>query len=80
MITATELLSEVKRANIPEEIPGQFGNEEFTTQDGWKITIFYDCGEFDYIDKIVTPEGQVYEYPFSEFITEDGNPIQAYRG
>lgn len=32
-------------------------NREFTTSSGWKFIVFDDCGEWDYIDNVITPKG-----------------------
>jgi hypothetical protein len=78
--TAEELLEIVKSTNAPDELKNENGNVGFATPSGCKVTIFYDCGEFDYVDRIEVVDGSVYEYPFSEFQTSDGNILSAYRG
>jgi len=40
------------------------GDVEFTV-DGWGVTIFNDCGEYDYIGCIKSPEG--WEMGYDEF-------------
>jgi hypothetical protein len=46
-----------------------YGNVDFHVSDGWVMTVFFDCGEFDYIDSIRTPEGKRFDYDdFSEAI------------
>lgn len=47
--------------NVDSTCPYWCGEEEFQARDGWKVTFFYDCGELDYIDHFVTPDGQVLE-------------------
>ena len=52
-----------------------FSNHTFTDSEGWKVTIFYDCGEWDYIDNVESPDGRKAIYPFDEYQTEHGNPM-----
>lgn len=33
-----------------------------TTASGWRIEFFIDCGEVDYVDKAVAPDGRVGAY------------------
>ncbi|WP_144395614.1 DUF7693 family protein [Pleionea sediminis] len=42
------------------------GNVEYKASNGWKITIFSDANEWDYIDEVVTDEGRVTEYSMLE--------------
>lgn len=48
------------------EIPGtsEFDacDVDFKIRDGWAVTIFYDCGELDYIDHFVSPTGEVVDF------------------
>lgn len=48
-------------ANPPEEMDDAFTDVEFASTDGWKVWIFYDCGELDYIDHFVSPSGEKVE-------------------
>lgn len=38
------------------------GNVEYQASNGWRITIFNDANEWDYIDEIVTNDGRQIEY------------------
>jgi hypothetical protein len=55
-----KLIGIVHAVAPPDDIgPGEFENRPFRTSDGWTVVIFYDCGELDYIDHFVSPEGEV---------------------
>lgn len=34
----------------------------FRTKKGWEFVVFNDCDEFDYFEKITSPEGEVWNY------------------
>ena len=34
------------------------GNVEYDSSNGWRIVIFNDCNEWDYVDAIVAPDGR----------------------
>lgn len=40
------------------------GVMEWTTPAGWIVRVFNDCGEWDYIASITSPDGRDWEYPF----------------
>jgi hypothetical protein len=73
MPDAWTLLEIVESANPPEthddpSFPGDpaWHDIEFAARDGWRVTIFYDGGELDYIAKIHSPDGLVidpWEWP-----------------
>lgn len=49
------------------------GNAHFYI-DGWKITLYNDCGELDYCDECISPDGRVGTYEtWSRFGTD---PVQ----
>ena len=75
--TIEYVLALLASANVPLEPPPDVycGDVEFDAKDGHKVVVFYDFGEFDYVDSIVTPNGDRFEYPFSEFQGPDGNPV-----
>lgn len=57
--SADFLLGLIDGIVIPENIgPGEFRDVEFLVRDGWKVDVFYDCGELDYINHFVSPEGE----------------------
>lgn len=49
------------------------GNVEYETSNGWTIVVFNDCGEWDYIDHAIAPDGWRGEY---EALPRD---LQGYR-
>jgi len=42
------------------------GNVPYTASNGWHITIFNDVNEWDYIDKIRTPDGRTLDFDAME--------------
>lgn len=52
-----------------------FGDYDFKDSRGWTVTIFYDCGDWDYVDSVTAPDGRKIEYPFDQFQGEHGNPL-----
>lgn len=44
------------------------GNVGFVTSDGWKVVVFNDCDEFDYIDSVESPDGRTISYDDMEGI------------
>ena len=67
---ASFLLSMLEGVDIPNEIgPGEFCDIEIAARDGWKVDVFYDCGELDYINHFISPKGEVvdfWDWPESE--------------
>jgi hypothetical protein len=41
---------------IPQDIYA--GNVPYTASNGWRITIFNDCNEWDYVDHVIAPDGR----------------------
>lgn len=39
-----------------------YGNVEFDTNNGWKLVVFFDCGGWDNLDSVTTPNGETLEY------------------
>lgn len=61
--SAEFLLSLLEGVGIPDGIDaGDGGTREFDLADGWKVSIFYDCGDLDYIDHFVSPSGKVVDF------------------
>jgi hypothetical protein len=58
----TDLLEIAEKINPPEEqtsdSPNWCTDVSFDGEGGWKVFIFYDCGEIDYIAYFVTPCGE----------------------
>ena len=72
-ITSWEQLLEIAESvNPPNEQPEGSDNwctdAEFVAENGWKVFIFYDCGELDYIAHFITPDGE--EIDFWEWAEE----------
>jgi hypothetical protein len=69
-ITEKELLQflqEVEEGTIslhPEFHPQDIyaGNVTYTATNGWRITIFNDCNEWDYVDKAITADGRSVDF------------------
>ena len=60
---ASFLLSLLEGVDIPNYIePGEFLDVEITARDGWKVDVFYDCGELDYINHFISPKGEVVNF------------------
>lgn len=38
------------------------GDKEFNAEGGWKVIIFYDVGELDYIDHFKAPDGEEIQF------------------
>jgi hypothetical protein len=36
----------------------EWGDTEYSASNGWTITVFNDCGEWDYIDSVKTNDGR----------------------
>ncbi len=59
-MTADELLDIAHSAAPPPHLdPGTFEEITFDTPSGWKVVIFYDGGDLDYIDSMIAPDGAV---------------------
>lgn len=59
-ITAAFLIDIANSCCAPAHEPddGAFGDREFLAKDGWKVVVFYDSGDLDYIDSFVSPSGE----------------------
>ena len=61
-----DLLKIAEEVNAPEKQPSDSpkwcADVSFDHPTGWKVVIFYDCGELDYIDHFVTPDGTDIEF------------------
>jgi len=60
---AVRLLELVAAADIPEFMEnGDSGDVEFQINEaGWKVVIFYDCGDWDYISEFIDIYGNRYD-------------------
>lgn len=62
---AERLLSMADAANVPDDHPNPDwwpSEVEFELSDGWKMAVFYDVGDLDYIEHFVAPDGQIIDF------------------
>lgn len=61
-----QLLELVEIARPPNNQPSDSVNwcadVLFDSSGGWKVSVFYDCGEIDSIDMFITPDGQKVDF------------------
>lgn len=61
--SAQFLLEIAESANPPYCLDGGiFEEKEFLARDSWKVIIFYDGGDLDYIDHFVSPTGEKIDF------------------
>jgi hypothetical protein len=48
------------------------GNVSYTASNGWGITVFNDCNEWDYVDRVQTPEGLILDFDAIESMPRAG--------
>ena len=79
---AFELLEIVEKASPPRIQQGRWVFDVPFVQDGWTFEVFYDCGELDYLDHFISPDGERIEV-FAEK-SEKTEPwqkvLQSWRG
>lgn len=76
------LLEIAESANPPDEQPdgpNWCGEVELPATDGWKVVFFYDCGELDYIDSFVMPDGTRLEVFGDDYQSEQWPPVMNWR-
>lgn len=49
-------------------------------RDGWRVCFFYDCGDLDYIDHFVTPDGEKLEVFADGYQSEQWPPVMCWGG
>jgi len=55
------------------------GISVWRTPDGWQLAIFNDCGEWDYVQYVVTPDGVQYDFPvYREYMRPDFRAATAW--
>jgi hypothetical protein len=59
---ADMLLDIADSTNAPGENDDPWGSVIFDGKDEWKVSIFYDCGELDYIEHFVAPDGEIIDF------------------
>ena len=59
-----KLVAIAESAHIPIKEPDNelWTTELFDAQDGWKVKVFYDGGEFDYIEEFFNAEGHLVDF------------------
>jgi hypothetical protein len=40
--------------------------DNFVLANGWKVRVFWDCGDWDYIDEVEAPDGRVWEWGLTQ--------------
>ena len=76
---ASFLLGLLMPGTIPDNNDSDVDLVEFECRDGWKVSVFYDVGELDYIDHFVSPDGTVidfWDWPESD----DKSTLMSWRG
>jgi hypothetical protein len=53
------------------------GNVVYRGSNGWVLTIFNDCNEYDYVDEVLTPDGRTIDYDELELTAVDWSPDDA---
>lgn len=60
------LIAMADASGIPDSSPPDadwmWTDVDFDLPDGWKMTVFYDGGDVDYIDHFVAPDGTVIDF------------------
>lgn len=55
--TAELILSKFNGIDFPDERQDDKSLVTVLGNNGWKAVLFYDCGELDYVDSVVDPNG-----------------------
>lgn len=66
--------------SYPEDSDNWCGDVEMPAKDGWKVIFFYDCGELDFIDSFVMPDGKHLEIWGNGYQSEQWPPVMIWRG
>ena len=83
-----ELLLGIEQGNIglrkslpPEQdtLEAHYGVVEFVADSSWVLGIFFDCGEWDFIDHIIDPDGNRVEYEELPLILRNYGPPEKVR-
>lgn len=79
-ITTDELLAvlhAVERGDVTLEVDGATpaqvyaGDVYYKASNGWRLVVFNDCGEWDYLDSVIAPDGRSAEFPDGHSDDED---------
>lgn len=78
--SAEFLLGLLEGVEIPDDSSvDDVWEKEFDCRDGWRVVVFYDVGELDYIEYFVTPDGEkinFWDWPESN----DRSELMNWRG
>lgn len=75
-----KLLEIAESANPPDYKAYEYGDIEMAAKDGWKVVFFYDCGELDYIEAFVMPDGTRLNVWGTAYLGEQWPPVMSWRG
>ena len=64
----------------PGDSPDWCGDVTRPARDGWHVCFFYDCGELDYIDHFVAPDGEKLAVFEDGYQSEQWPPVMNWRG
>lgn len=39
-----------------------FGEDVAVLENGWKVRVYFDCGDYDYVDAVFAPDGRRWSY------------------
>ena len=59
-----------KQGEIPHKIDNVCDHSQSREIEGFTFNLFYDCGEFDYIEDVILPCGSIYD-PWENFSKND---------
>jgi hypothetical protein len=68
-----DILTIIEKVTIPSTMafPNEFGSHVFTAADGWKVTVYYDAGDADFIESVTSPSGEVTEIYGNAALADD---------
>ncbi|MES2685504.1 MAG: hypothetical protein V4706_01715 [Pseudomonadota bacterium] len=64
----------------PSDSTNWCGDVTLPGRAGWKVCFFYDCGDLDYIDHFVTPDGEKLEVFVEGYDSEQWPPVMLWGG
>lgn len=50
------------REDPPRSVFDLSSMDDLVLANGWKVRVFWDCGDWDYIDEVEAPDGRVWEW------------------
>jgi len=75
-----ELLEIAESTCAPKQNNAWYGDVEILAKDGWRVVFYYDCGELDYIDCFIMPDGTILDVWPNGYESEQSPPVMAWRG